>query len=539
MPDGFYLWGWNTGVTHIDSRGNEKGRIRTLRPICELKSIRRKKQFFVIHDSLNLGLYRLDGAEVWRARHPVPIDFSQRCADIDISDCGRAVAITAFEKGVYIYNAQNCSLKNLELDKPVVRAAVSRNGEMLLLGDPFGTLYLASEDNHIYWQERLKNEALYCRLDQEGQRALVFEKGGILSSFAFFDGKEERSSFLELKTVNTVPDKNEIWKKSYYKQKGPLYGNVALSGNGERILFYDGKTFFLYDFDGKPVWQRSFMTRFDNAFLSDDGNIIFMVGDKNIYVANLRLEKERHLTFYRSAIKTFSFDGYDGKFLIVDKRNSISLYNSTGKKLWTSALKKISGAAILCGKKNSAIMRISDNCVYIINLESLKAKKVSVDQPFTKMSLGGSAFYLWGVGGKILSIGFNGSLRWEYNSKLNVRDVTVIKNKIILRGQALRTILLNDKGVLLHKGKMRSSSSIWNHYSRDLLEITPEKTMVTCRNFQTGKILWKANVSDELKAIAVGRLSDRMGILGADFLYYHYILEKPGLDSGDTSFLEF
>ena len=143
------------------------------------------------------------------------ISEGQIVGDVKLSD-GRAVAITGFNKGVYIYNSQNCTLKNLELDKPITRAAVSRDGKLFLLGDPFGSLYLASDDNQVFWEEALQAEVLFCRLDQEGRHALVFEKGGILSTFEFNDGTEETARFLELKIVTSVLDKREIWKKIFF-----------------------------------------------------------------------------------------------------------------------------------------------------------------------------------------------------------------------------------------------------------------------------------------------------------------------------------
>ena len=537
--DGFFLWGWNTGVSHIDSRGNEKLRLRTLRPICSLNVIRRKKQFFVIHDSMNLGLYRQDGTEIWRVKHPVPIDFSERCADIDISDDGRAVAITAFEKGVYIYNAHNCSLKNFELGKPITRAAVSRNGNRFLLGDPFGFLCLASDDNHIFWEKSLQNEVQYCRLDQKGNRALVYEKGGLLSSIEFYTGNEERSDFLELRTINTVLEKREIWKQKYASQKGQPDGKVNISEDGERILFNEGKAFYLYNSAGNIIWQRSFMTRFGKSYLSKNGEVICLIGEDNIFICDLGLGKEKHLTFYNLGIKRFSFDPYEGSFLTVDKKRSLAMYDSTGKRLWTSNLKHSISSAILCGKKNVAVLRVSDNFIYFINLNTLKVKKVIVDPDYSKLFFSQAAFYCWSSNGKLISINLNGKVRWEVDLKCNIKNVSSLKHLIIVQGQSLKTTLLNDKGDIIHAGKMSNSRCLWNYSANDLLEIRPEKKSVLCRNFKSKKVLWNINVDDGVKDIDVSEMGDRICILGEDFLYYHYLINKPHLDDDPSSFLEF
>ncbi|MGV7222438.1 MAG: hypothetical protein ACQ9MH_13015 [Nitrospinales bacterium] len=537
--DGFYLWGWNTGVSHIDTRGNEKYRLRTLRPICSFKALRRKKQFFVIHDSMNLGLYRQDGSEIWRIKHPVPIDFSEKYADIDISDDGRAVAITAFEKGVYIYDARNCSLKNFELDNPITRAAVSRDGEKFLLGDPFGLLCLASDDNHIFWEKHLQNEVQYCRLDQEGNRALVYEKGGFLSSFEFFTGTEERSEFLEIKAINTILEKREIWKKPYAKLKGSSQGNINISDNGERVLLNEGNAFYLYDLDGNVVWQRSFMTRFGKAYLSKNGQIICLIGEDNVFICDLKLGKERHLTFYSVGIKRFSFDPHEGSFLTVDKRKTLSMYNSIGKRLWKSDLKQSISSAILCGKKNVAVLRVSEKFIYFINLNTLKVKKVIVDPEYSKLFFSKTAFYSWSSKGKLISINLNGKIKWELDLKSKIKSVAVLKNTIIVQGQGMNTTLLNEKGDIIHSGKMSNSRCLWNYSSNDLIEISPEKKTVVCRIFNKDKVLWKIKVDDEVKNIDVSETGDRMCILGEDFLYYHYLVNKPHLDDDPSSFLEF
>jgi outer membrane protein assembly factor BamB len=537
--DGFFLWGWNTGVTHLDSRGKEKSRLRTLRPICSFKVIRRKKQFFVIHDSMNLGLYRQDGGEIWRIKHPVPIDFSEKCADIDISDDGRAVAITSFEKGVYIYNTQNCSLKNFELDKPITRVAVSRDGEKFLLGDPFGFLCLASDDNHIFWETRLANEVQYCRLDQKGSRALVYEKGGLLSSIEFYTGKEERSDFLEVKAINSVLEKKEMWKKTYARQKGFPHGNVNISEDGERVLFNEGNAFYLYDSTGTIIWQRSFMTRFGKTYLSKNGEVVCLIGEDNIFICDVSLGKDKHLTFYNLGIKRFSFDPHDGNFLTVDKKQSLSMYDSTGRRLWKSNLKHSISSAILCGKKNVAVLRISDNLIYFINLKTLKVRKVIVNPDYSKLFFSPTAFYSWSSNGKLISINLNGKIRWEIDFKSKIKSVSALKNKIIVQGQALNTTLLNDKGDIIHAGKMSNSSCLFNFSSNDLLEVIPEKKSVICSIFKNEKVLWNININDGVKGIDVSETGDRMCILGEDFLYYHYLINKPHFDEDPSSFLEF
>jgi len=65
------------------------------------------------------------------------------------------------------------------------------------------------------------------------------------------------------------------------------------------------------------------------------------------------------------------------------------------------------------------------------------------------------------------------------------------------------------------------------------------KKFVSCYNFQSGEVIWKIRVEDEVKAVAVSELGDRLGILGGENLYYHYLTKKPDLVDDRSSFLEF
>lgn len=539
-PDGFFLWSWNANLLYVNSRGKSKGKINIPRPLAELKSIQRKKQFFVVHDSFNIGVYDNNGKALWNVTHPVHMDFSEHSAvDIDVSDRGGSIAVSGHEKGVFIYNAADFSLRNVELEKPVSKVAVSRNGEYFLFADIGGKLYLVSGDDLVLWQHTLKEKALYCRLDNEGTRALVVEKGGVLSSFEFYDGDEERSSFLELKKFNFVEEKKEIWKQKLAAPSGPFAGDLCISGGGERLLLNIRKRYTLYDSNGNSIWNKTFMSSFDEARLSHDGEVVFLKGEDDIYIRNCRLGKEKRLTFYGKGLTMAVFDPEKGNFLSLEKSGALSLFDSLGQRVWKTDLKKKPSRIRMKGKKGFAALQMSNTTVYIINLKTLKVKQGSVEAPFSKMCIGTSGVFVGGSQGRVYGLGLDGKKMWEFDAKVSIQNMSAVKGKVAILGTGRMMWVLNEKGDLLFEGKLRRAGSQLNFGSNALLEVIADEKFVSCYNFQSGEVIWKIRVEDEVKKVAVSELGDRLGILGGENLYYHYLMKKPDLVDDRSSFLEF
>lgn len=538
-PDGFFLWGWNANLLYVDSRGKSKGKINIPRPLAELKSIQRKKQFFVVHDSFNIGLYDNNGMALWNVTHPVHMDFSEHGAvDIDVSDHGGSIAVSGHEKGVFIYNARDFSLRNVELEKPVSRVAVSRNGDYFLFADIGGKLYLVSGDDLVLWQHTLKEKALYCRLDKEGTRALVVEKGGVLSSFEFYDGDEERGDFLELKKFNFVEEKKEIWKQKL-AASGPFAGDLCISGGGERLLLNIRKRYTLYDANGNSIWNKTFMSLFDEARLSHDGDVVFLKSENDIYIRNCRLGKEKRLTFYGRGLKMAVFDAEKGNFLLLEKSGEMSLFDSLGQRVWKTDLKKLPSSIRMKGNKGLAALQMSNTTVYIINLKTLKVKQGNVDEPFSKMCIGSTGVFVGGAQGKVYALGMNGKQMWEFDAKVSIQNMSAVKGKVIILGTGRAMWVLNEKGVVLHEGKLTQSGSQLNFGSQAFLEVIADDKIVSCYNLKSREAIWKIRVEDEVKKVAVSPMGDRLGILGGENLYYHYLMKKPDLVDDRSSFLEF
>ena len=102
-----------------------------------------------------------------------------------------------------------------------------------------------------------------------------------------------------------------------------------------------------------------------------------------------------------------------------------------------------------------------------------------------------------------------------------------------------RMWVLDEKGVLLFEGKLRQAWSQLNFGSNALLEVIADEKFVSCYHFQSGEVIWKIRVEDEVKKVTVSELGDRLGILGGKNLYYHYLMKKPDLVDDRSSFLEF
>ena len=144
-----------------------------------------------------------------------------------------------------------------------------------------------------------------------------------------------------------------------------------------------------------------------------------------------------------------------------------------------------------------------------------------------------------GPRGKVYGLGLNGKKMWEFDAKVSIQNMSAVKGKVAILGTGRMMWVLNEKGVLLFEGKLRQTWSQLNFGANAILEVIADEKFVSCYNFQSGEVIWKIRVEDEVKTVAVSELGDRLGILGGENLYYHYLMKKPDLVDDRSSFLEF
>ncbi len=537
---GVVVWGWRSPPRKLNFQGKEIKQLNIPKPWRVLRAMAREDLYFVVHNQVTLGVYKGNGAELWSANHPVAIDLSRdNPSDIAASDRGEMVAISCFDKGVYVYNLKKRMLQHLDLDAMASRVAVSGNGHWMLLTDALGKIYLVDQNATIVWQKQLQSKVCFCKLDRKGERALVLEESGSLTCFEFTDSRRERGEFLELKSHQDVAKPRQVWETTVPHFEGHWAGVLKVSDDGRFILFGIQKDFYVYDAQGNRVWSKSFMVRRDNGWISGDGETILLTNPEEVYCAHPLSEFENHLTFYKEGVSDLGLDHANGRFMLFHKQGGISLYNRSGRRIWKRGLgQKISKLRLNTGK-NIAVFQGVGKTVYTLDLKSLKAGRIVLDAPVSRLRVNTTSIFAGDEDGRCYGIGFDGNLRWTHDLKQSVKRIVPLERGVAFVSEQGKVVVFQDDGVLLGEGQLHSSRSIVTAQNNEILELAPEGPSVGCYRLLSQERVWQQEMPGGIQAMAVGQKGNRVAVLSEKTLHVLRLLDIPETAGGRSTYLEF
>lgn len=538
--DGFYFWTWNSHVIHLNHSGKVLDKIRLPTPLRRLKVIPKTGEFFVIHDPVSIVVYDSKGDELWRFDNPSPIETGKkRTSEVSVSYSGNAVAVCCFSDGIYTYDARDVSLVHHDLEKVVTRVSVSQDGRLLLFSDAFHNLYLASRDGEILWETSLTSEILGCRLDQRGTHALVLEKTGALGCVEFLTGQKKRSHFLEMKDNKSRLDKKELWKQPCLIPEETSSGILKISSNGQYFLFGERKGFRLYDAGGALLWDKSFMSVFDQTWISHDGRRLFFANSEEVRILDIETRHEKPLVFFESGLKEIAVDPRGLAVMTLENRGTISLFSGEGEELWKRTLKQSLNGMQINHKGDWAVLETSSQALYTLTLKNLKRKKLEFGEPYSCVKITDRALFVGGEKGAVYAVDRNGSLQWQKQTGEAVRDIFPMKGSVLVIGDRGAFHLFDDGGAVTGKGLTKSPGSFFNDTGKEILEIARDKESVSFYNLLTGELLWKLHTGSIIRSIAVSEATSRMVALDSNHLTYYHLGERTGASEERASYLEF
>lgn len=539
LHNAYFLWNWNSGVLQLDYDGKSVREIPLPLPLRQLRLIPKQKEFIVVHDQLTIARYDENGNCLWTVNNPALIELSdQITSDIEVSDSGKQLAVSCFDRGVFIYSEAE-SIRNIELEFPVSHTAMSRNGRRMFLADSQGGLYLVDFDGNIIWEHSLQTETLFCRLNQAGSRALILDKGGLLSCFEFYEGFEGRSDFLELNKVDSVLEKKAVWRKSLLKDEKPCGGILMISQNGNSFLFGKNNYYHAYDSQGKLIWEKSFMVPYSETYVTQDGKAIFLRNADEVFMVDLATGKEFFKTFYGSALREAAFDPLAQGFIVYDNNDVISFFSHNGKRTWKLALKnKVSKLRLDC-KSGIALFKGENNVLFAINLKNHRIEKISIDEIISNTCLNDGTIYLTCESGIIYALDVSGEIKWKTRTKIQALKIIPFKESLAVIGKEGNTLIYNLEGNFIAQAQIHNSKSILNDSSEEIIEIVPEKSAISCYKLLAGELMWRIQARSPDYLLSVSGQADRMILLDQDSFQFHYLAKSPDLSSERANYLEF
>ncbi len=540
LKDGFLLWSWNSIVLQLNTLGKKVRVIGLPTPLKEVKFIPKSSQFFVIHDTITVAVYDSIGTHLWETTHPSPIETSGRFAcDVSASDSGNMVAIGGYEKGVFLYNLLDRTLKNIELEKPVARVSVSRDGKFLLLADVDGEIFLVSRDVEILWRGRLDSEIVACRLDHNGHRALVMDKSGNLACFEFTEDDVERTKFLELQHLEETQEKRALWKKPRFKSDQACGEMLQVSHDGNAFLYGTFKDFYVFDSQGNPKFMKGFLTLMDGGNLSDDGKFAFIHNPEEVFIVDVENSQENHLTFYKSVLRELAFDPGGNGFLTYDKGSNLSLYSRKGELRWKRFLKSRITNIQLQFENQQAVFQDDKGTFYFLNFKDFSLKKIALEEPVIKVKPFGTGFLLGGAQGGCFLLDENGSIVWKEHLKTRIINIWPLQDKMGFQLSGGNLFLYDSKGTPLGQAKLQKSRSILCDSFEGIMEVVPDGTALKCFDVLSENLAWKIDFPGKIQEVDVSRSGNRIIVLDDSYFYCHSVVDATDPLDERTSFLEF
>jgi outer membrane protein assembly factor BamB len=535
----YYLWNWNSSILELDYDGKPAREIQLPNPLRLLRLVPKLNEFIVVHDQLTVARYDKNQNNLWTINNPALIELSEQItSDMDVSDAGNMLAISCFDRGVFIYSHSE-SIRNIELEYPVSHVALSRNGKALLLADSFHNAFLIDNHSNILWEHTFQSEILFCRLNQTGSRALVYDKGGMLSCFEFYEGLEGRADFLELTQVDSTPDKREIWRKPVLIEERPFGGVLTISRNGSCFLFGQKNNYSAFDSQGRLVWKKSFMVPYSEHFISHDGKHIFLRNSDEVFIAEVTSGKGNVSTFYGSALRETAFDPAGQGFIVYDNNDVISYFSNKGKRIWKLKLKHKASKLRIDSTAGIALFKGENNILFIINLKNHQITKATVHESFSKTCIYAGVVYLGCESGMIYALSLSGEVQWKARTKNPVVRIIPFNDRVAVVGNNGNTFVFDLAGGLAGEAQIHNSKSILNCASEEILEIVPEKNTISCYKLLADELFWRIQLKSPDYLVSVSEQADRMILLDHENFHYHYLAQRPDLSSERANFLEF
>ncbi|QPJ60465.1 MAG: PQQ-binding-like beta-propeller repeat protein [Candidatus Nitronauta litoralis] len=537
---GIVVWGWRSPPRKLNFQGQEIRTLNVPKPWRVVRAITNEDMFFVVHNQVTLGVYKGNGAEIWSANHPVSIDLSrENPSEIAASDRGEMVAVSCFEKGVYVYDLKKRTLQHIDLDAMASKVSVSGNGRWMLLSDALGKIYLVDRNATIVWQKQLPSKVYFCKLDRNGDRALVLEESGSMTCFEFSDSKRERYEFLELRKKQDVVKPRQIWEKKVPHFEGNWTGVLKVSDDGRYFLFGIQKDFYVYNAQGNQIWNKTFMVRKDNGWISGDGETILLSNPEEVYCAHPLSDFENHLTFYKEGISDLGLDHASGRFMVFHKMGGISLYNRGGRRIWRRNLdRKVSKLRLNTGK-NLAVFQGVGKTLYTLHLKSLKAGRIVLNAPVSRLRVSLSSVFAGDDEGVCYGIDFNGSIRWTHDLKQPVKRIVPLERGVAFISEKGRVVIFQDDGVLLGESQLRSNRSIVTSQHDEILELSPEGQSIGCYRLLKNERIWQQKLPGGIQSMAVGHKGNRVAVLSEKTLHVLRLLDIAENKVDRNSYLEF
>ena len=534
------LWGWKSPPLKLNSNGKIIKKLPIPHPWRRLKAAARKGRFWVVHNEVCLGLYDSDGTNLWLVNNPANIDLSRtHPSDIELDDSGSVLAVACQDRGVYLYNGESQTLKHIDLDKNVMHVAVSGDGKVLLITDPFNHVWMVSNEAHVLWEMDLDSSIEFCRIDQKGARILLYENNGTLSCYKFLQGTEQRAEFLELTDFAEVSDKKEVWQVPSPRSGGRGGGTVQISANGQYVVHGAGKRFQVFDFSGKSIWMKTFMTTFENVFVTQGGHKVFLSNASEVFILDTETLQESRVDFYGSGIQRLGIDPDGTCFLVHEKGGALKMFSGKGKLLWSGSISKDIHKLQIHHKSRCAVFRGAPKTVYALNLKNGGVNHTVLGGPITCLQMTPDGIYVGGAMGRCHALDFNCKVQWKFQVSGPIRDIIPLKKWIAFRSDQGNIYFCNRQGELQGEYQLHHSRSVLTQVEKDILEIAPGRESISCYKVLTGERVWKQRMTGAIQSIAVSASSNRMAILDSKFIRYYQLIHDPAQPEARGSYLEF
>jgi len=535
-----YLYSWKKDAVKVDSSGRVKGNFFLPASRRMIRVVPKKDQIWVVHNQISLGLYKSNGANLWMVNCPSVIDLSRESlADMVVSDSGDVMAVCCHNKGVYVFNGNDHTLKHIDLDRIVTHVTVSGNGEYLLLSDALQKVYMVDREARVVWEHKLESNAEFLRLDRRGDRVLILEENGVLACHKFARDHERRRDYLELTSFGEVSDKKEIWKLPVPQRVTRQSPFVDISDYGSHFLFGGRKEFRLYDSAGRQVWFKTFLIGMDHVFLSRDGRTTLMSNKNEIYVVHSEPYKESQVVSYHYDIRAIGMDPMGAAFMTYDSSKWVTLYSGTGKKIWSRNLQMKVSDILLDHRLKIAILRATSKVLYVLDLKTMKARQIFVGEKINSWALDKAGVFVGGSDGGCYRFNLDGSKQWKFKMKQSVDAIILLQRHVGFRDRGNALLLFEKMGFQPDEYVLHHSGSVLTQWEKETLEIVPVRDSISCYKVFSGDLVWKMSMSRAVQDLAVSREANRMVVLDSRFFHYHQLISDPVTQEDRSSFLEF
>ena len=532
------LWGWKSKPRRIDVKGRTVREYPIPHPWVRVLPVPKKEQFWVVHNQICLGLYQSDGTNLWLMNNPAPIELSREISsEFAVSDKGDVFAISCFNKGVYLYNGNDHTLSQIDLDRPVAHIDVSGNGKFILLADQLGKVTMVSRSAAVVWEKKLLSPASFCRVDRKGMRVVVGEENGTLSCFKFLKEGEKRSDFLELTQYHDLGDHREIWSQPVHKVSSTPAA-LKISGDGRFILLGDGKEFQLYDSAGSLVWIKHFMTRLPDFQISHNGKKVLLSSNNEMFLLDTQTLREKHLTFYNAELREVALAPSGTAILAFDKFRTLTCYSGQCKEVWSRNIKKDIFNLRIHYRARRAVFQTSPKILFVLDLKSLKLKHTTLGGPVTALELTADGIFAGGKQGRCYGLDLNGRGLWKHQIEGPIQEIIALKKTVAFRNKKGSLLLCDHKGRHTEMYSAHSSRSLFGQHKKDILELAPTGDMLSCYKVPAGDLVWRLPLVGRVKSMAVSETANRMAILDSQSFHYHQLVHEAHAVEDRSTFLE-